>query len=107
MCDSSADSDGKKLIPAQLKVTDPTVTVREAEPLKNIENTGFSENGKISEGDGNLQNSDGKTDLGDGKTSEKSRRKKSGNKPRKEKGSKPKSKKGARRKARRKAKNKR
>ena len=103
----SDGSDGKKLIPAQLKVIDPTVTVQETEPLKNIENTGSSENDKISEGDGNLQNSDGKTDLGDGKTSEKTHREKGGNKPRKSRRSKPKSKKGARRKARRRAKNKR
>ena len=39
-CDCSGDgSDGKKLIPAQLKVTDPTVTVRDVEHSKNAENT--------------------------------------------------------------------
>ena len=93
-CDCSGDGgDGK--IPRMTNCC-PAGT----RPVKNIENM------CVSPGDGRVTG-DGKTDLGDGKTSEKSRRKKSGNKPRKEKGSKPKSKKGARRKARRKAKNKR
>lgn len=66
-CDCSSDgSGGKKLIPAELKVTDHTVTVRDVERSKNVENTGLSESNEISEGDGSLQNSDGKTDLGDG-----------------------------------------
>ncbi len=32
-------SDGKKLIPAELGVTDPTVTVKEIKSLKSIENS--------------------------------------------------------------------
>ena len=43
---SSDGSDGKKLIPAEWKVTDPTVTVRDVERSKNVENTGFSEIGE-------------------------------------------------------------
>ena len=38
VCADSDGSDGKKLIPAELKVTDPTVTVREGECSKRAEN---------------------------------------------------------------------
>lgn len=62
----SDGSDGKKLMPAELKVTDPTVTVQDVERSKNVENTEFSDTDNIFEGDGKSKNSDGNSPSSDG-----------------------------------------